>query len=124
MFSNTLYVRVSTNWLRLKHLESGTSSESRPSSPFTTQRLLVGRFQVAQHALRTGVKELMGGRLIAVAPRILIQPLEKTEGGLSEVEERVFRELAMAAGARKVVVWVGHELSDSEVRQKLEESRA
>jgi len=42
-----------------------------------------------------------------------------TEGGLSEVEERVLRELAMCAGASKVVVWVGHELSDAEVKEKL-----
>jgi len=41
------------------------------------------------------------------------------EGGLSEVEERALREVAMAAGASKVVVWVGHELSDAEVRDML-----
>ena len=42
------------------------------------------------------------------------------EGRLSEVEERVLRELAMGAGASKVVVWVGHELSDAEVQEKLD----
>jgi len=40
------------------------------------------------------------------------------EGGLSQVEERVLRELAAGAGARKVFVWVGHELSDQEVIQR------
>jgi hypothetical protein len=41
------------------------------------------------------------------------------EGGLSEVEERVLKEVAIGAGASKVVVWVGRELSDGEVREKL-----
>jgi len=31
----------------------------------------------------------------------------------------VLREVAIGAGASKVVVWVGHELSDAEVRDKL-----
>lgn len=43
-----------------------------------------------------------------------------TEDGLSDVEERIFLEVASAAGGRKAKVWVSHELSDSEVLQKLE----
>lgn len=35
--------------------------------------------------------------------------------GLSQIEVRIFQELAIASGARKAKVWVGHELSDSEV---------
>lgn len=45
--------------------------------------------------------------------------MERCEGGLSQVEERVLHELAAGAGARKVVVWVGAELSDGEVLAKL-----
>ena len=120
MFTNTIYVRISSNCLRLKHLESGKATEIRASPSFTTQRLLVGQFQAAQKALRSGIRELIGGGWIAVKPRMLMQPLERIEGGLSEVEERVLRELAIGAGARRVVVWVGHELSDSEVRDKLD----
>ena len=48
--------------------------------------------------------------------RLLANPIE---GGLSEVEERALREVAIGAGASKGVVWVGHELSDAEVRDKL-----
>jgi hypothetical protein len=49
---------------------------------------------------------------------MLILPMEKTEGGLSQVEERVLQELALGAGARRALVWVGQELSDQELRQK------
>jgi hypothetical protein len=40
-------------------------------------------------------------------------------GAVSEVEERVLREVAMGDGASKVVVRVGHELSDAEGKEKL-----
>ena len=46
------------------------------------------------------------------------QPMEKTVGGLSQVEERVLHELALGAGARRAVVWVGQALSDREVSEK------
>ena len=118
MFSNTLYVRVSRNSLRVKHIESGKSLVVTPTEPFSTPRLLVGQFAVAQLALRKAVKELVGGGLVAVAPAIVMQPLEMIDGGLSDVEERIMRELAVGAGARKVAVWVGHELSDAEVKEK------
>jgi rod shape-determining protein MreB len=48
-----------------------------------------------------------------------MHPLEMTEGGLSEIEKRILNELAIGAGAMKVVVWVGPELSDTEVREKV-----
>ena len=44
-----------------------------------------------------------------------------TEDGLSQVEERAFREVAVAAGASKVLVWTGPELVNSEVIAKLKE---
>jgi rod shape-determining protein MreB len=37
--------------------------------------------------------------------------MEKTEGGLSPVEERAFRELSLSAGAREVLIHTGRELS-------------
>jgi len=64
--------------------------------------------------------KVIGRGLFTASPGVVIQPMEITDGGLSEVEERVFRELAMGAGAAKVVVWLGHELSDLEVKGKLD----
>ena len=41
------------------------------------------------------------------------------EGGLSEIEERILKEVAIGAGATKVVVWVGAPLTDADVKAKL-----
>ena len=65
------------------------------------------------------MRTIMKDRFMLTKPRVIIQPLELIEGGLSEIEERVLHELARGAGASKVIVWVGPELSDAEVKQKL-----
>jgi hypothetical protein len=118
-FANPLYVRVRKNQLRVRNLVSSQETPFYGVPPFTTARLLIGQFQAAESVLKRAVKEMSRGGLFAVSPQVLIQPLEMIEGGLSEVEERVLREVAIGAGASKVVVWVGRELSDTEAREKL-----
>lgn len=119
IFSSTVYVRVTRNRFRVRHLESGTESVVDAPTPFTTVRLLIGNFGAAEAALKGAFKEIAAGRLFAVAPKVLIHPVEMVEGGLSEIEDRILREVAIGAGARAVQVWVGRELGDEEVRQKL-----
>lgn len=119
LFKNTLYIKVYTNRFELKHIESGTNLNASSTIPFTTSRLLVGQFLAADTTLRTAIKQLYAGRFFVPSPQAVIQPMEKYEDGLSQVEERALHELAAGAGARKVVVWVGHMLSDSEVLAKL-----
>ena len=58
------------------------------------------------------------GNAFLAAPTIVIHPLAVTEGSLSPVEHRVLMEVADCAGAKRVTVWVGHELNDDEVREK------
>jgi len=119
LLANPLYVRVRKNQFRVRSIESAKEATFDAQPSFTTARLLIGQFQAAENVLKRAVKEMSKGGIFAVSPQVLMQPLEMLEGGLSEVEERVLREVAIGAGASKVVVWVGHELSDAEVRDKL-----
>jgi rod shape-determining protein MreB and related proteins len=119
LLANPIYVRVRKNQFRVRNLESAKEVTFDAQPSFTTARLLIGQFQVAENLLKRAVKEISKGGIFAVSPQVLIQPLEMLEGGLSEIEERALREVAIGAGASKVVVWVGHELSDAEVRVKL-----
>jgi len=118
--ANAVYVRVKKNQFRVRSLESAAEATFDAQPPFTTARLLIGQFQAAEKVLKRAVTEMTKSRIFAVSPQVLIQPLEMLEGGLSEVEERVLKEVAIGAGASKVVVWVGRELSDAEVREKLD----
>jgi hypothetical protein len=114
-----LYVRVRRNQFRVTHIESGADSTVVASTPFTTTRLLIGQFGAAQESLKGVLKQITAGRLFAPSPAVVMHPLEMVEGGLSEIEQRIFVEVAIGAGAGKAVVWVGHELSDSEVKERL-----
>lgn len=118
ILSNAVYVRVSKNQFRVRNLGSAKEAIFHAQSPFTTARLLIGQFDAAESLLKRAFKETASG-IFAVSPQVLIQPLEMIEGGLSEVETRLLREIALGAGAARAVVWVGHELSDAEVREKL-----
>lgn len=118
-FSSIVYVRVKRNQFRVRHLESGIDATIEAQTPFTTARLLIGQFVSAEATLKDVLKQFTKGRLLPVVPRVVIHPMEMVEGGLSEIEERIFREVAIGAGASKVVVWVGRELNDAEVKEKL-----
>jgi actin-like ATPase involved in cell morphogenesis len=116
---NAVYVKVFANRFELRLLEEGARPQTvMAEEPFSTERLLVGQFSVAERILKKAIKELYSRRWFAPSPVVIIQPMEKIAGGLSEIEERALRELAVAAGARKAVVWVGHELSDAEAKQR------
>jgi rod shape-determining protein MreB len=77
------------------------------SNPFSHPRLLVADFQRAEKILRHALQVTCKNKLFPPSPRVVVHPLEKLEGGLTDIEIRVFRELCAGAGAREVVVYVG-----------------
>ena len=115
----SVYVKVFENRFVLKLLEDGEKPVTVIApKPFTTKRLLVGDFTMAEVTLKNGLKKLLEGRWFAASPAMVIHPMEMVDGGLSQVEERIFQELGAGSGAHKVRVWVGHELSDEEARKR------
>ena len=99
--------------------ERDSAGESAFHQPADVDR----NFTAAEHALKVSLKEIAKERFFSVAPHVVIQPLEKIEGGLCEIEERIIRELGIGAGASKVMVWVGPELNDCQVKEKLREGK-
>jgi rod shape-determining protein MreB and related proteins len=80
-------------------------------NPFSHPRVLLADFLVAEKILQHAIKQIHKTRYFAPAPRVIFQPMEKTEGGLSAIEERALRELCLGAGARQVLIHLGAELS-------------
>ena len=115
----TAYVLVTKNHLRIRHVESQREETFAAQPTFSTTRQLVGDFTVAETLLKRALKKVLDTKFLSFAPRVVIQPLEMLEGGLSQVEERILHEMAVGAGASKVVVWVGPKLTDAEVVAKL-----
>lgn len=116
-----LYLKLSCNQLHLSHLQSGRELRLQAYPTFSNQRLLVADFSAAQQLLRRAMAELLPKRFLRLsrAPHLLIQPLERLEGGLSQVEERILLELGLGCGARKVRLHLGNELDNAGVLAKL-----
>jgi len=110
---NLVYVRIYENRIHVRNIDDRNEIELSTESPFSTERLLVGNFTAAQTLLKKGLRIVIGKKLFSLS--IIMHPMEKIDGGLSQVEERVLKDLAIIAGAQKVEVWVGHELTDDEV---------
>lgn len=116
MFSKPLYIQVRRNEFQVRNLTTSRTQQKQATPEFSHPRMLVGNFTAAQACLTTLIAETRGLALFTPA---VIHPLATLEGGLSQVEERLFQELARGAGASKVIVWVGAPLSDAEVLVKL-----
>jgi rod shape-determining protein MreB len=118
VFKKSFYVQIRENRFHVRNLGYSRSFERTANPPFSHPRLLVGDFAAADVCLKSVIAEVSGSGF-TLAIEVLIHPLEKLEGGITQIEERLFRELAIGAGASKVLVWVGPPLSDSEAMQKL-----
>ena len=97
--SDLAYVKVFRDRMTIERLEGGGRPyEALPVLPFTTRRLLVGQFDVAEHYLQQGLKWLGENAWLKPGPQLIVQPMEMTDGGLSQVEERVIMDMAYGAG--------------------------
>ncbi|CDL80306.1 hypothetical protein [Xenorhabdus cabanillasii] len=120
-----LYLKIKTNQMLLKNLNN--QKELSITGNFSTSRLLVGDFYDAKQQLHLLLKQhgimRFVDRFFGRSHRILIHPLEQSEGGLCSVEERVLLEVAYGSSQprmRKIVIHQGERLlSDTEVKDKL-----
>lgn len=83
----------------------------RVCNPFSHPRVLVSNFTRAEKVLQHGIRKVHDSQFFPASPVAIVHPLDKLEGGLTEIECRVFRELALGAGAREVQIHVGETLS-------------
>jgi len=80
------------------------------SNPFSHPRVLISSFVMAERVLMHGFREIHKNKFLSPSPIVIMHPMEKLEGGITDIECRVFRELAFGAGAREVHIHVGDEL--------------
>jgi len=116
--SDSVYVRIRRNQVSVRHPKSQRDVTLQAAKPFTTTRLLVGDLLAAHETFVAAIKAALPASWWRPSPVVVVHPLEMIEGGLSEVEERLLKEVFLGLGAAKVIVWIGPELSDAEVRAK------
>ncbi|CDL82853.1 hypothetical protein [Xenorhabdus szentirmaii] len=104
-----------------------TQKEFEIEGNFSSSRLLIGEFHDAhrqlvkllrRHHFRKGLRWFLDWR-----NRIIIHPLEKSEGGLCSVEQRILTEvvhISFRGYINEAVIYEGeHLLSDEEVKAQL-----
>lgn len=84
-------------------------------NPFAHPRSLVSDFTVAEQVLKAFFGRVLGRSLLQLSPVVIVHPLGEQTGGLTQVEIRAFRELALGAGASQARVWQGPQLTDEQV---------
>lgn len=114
--SDAIYVQVFADRFVVRNVESGESREIQRDQKFASPRMLIADFTVAQHQLKEVVKSVRRGLR---APEILIHPMERIDGGITQVEYRVFVELGVGSGASRVGVYSGAPLSGEAIRKAI-----
>lgn len=103
-----LYVKVWTNRMELIHLDDGRSLIMESRRPFSNERIVFAHFFEAEEHLKWMIDELLGKKRFRPAFRIVVQQMERCEGGLSAVEKRALKDSCEHAGA-VVVKLVEHD---------------
>lgn len=88
----------------------------RIANGFEHARTIIADFTVALETLKHFFAQVAQRSLIRPSPVVVMHVLERLEGGLTQVERRALRELALAAGAREVYLREGPELTDHEIK--------
>ena len=98
------------------NLVASTSKEKLILNGFDHPRSIISDFEVAEVTMRFFIQMVNGPKKkFFYVPTLVIHPLEKLEGGLTQVEARTLEVLGYRARANKVFVWDGRELKDEEV---------
>ena len=116
--ADTIYVQIYADRFVIRNIDSGVSREVLRDQKFASPRMLIADFTMAQHQLKGAVKSIRRGLR---PPQALVHPMERIEGGVTQVEYRVFVELGIAAGASRVGVHTGVPLSGDDVRRAIRE---
>lgn len=87
-------------------------------NPFAHPRSLISDFILAESLLKAFVRRVRGNAVLCLNPVFVMHPLGDHAGGLTQVELRAMRELALGAGASGVHLWQGPVLTDEQVMQE------
>ncbi|AHG18958.1 hypothetical protein Z042_04570 [Chania multitudinisentens RB-25] len=117
------YLQVRRNHLALKNLD--TQKTASATAAFSTERLLVGQFFVANSCLYHLVPQVFPGYINLLKRRhlrthILVHAQEMLEGGLSSVEQRVLQEFLVQSFRKACsTVYAGPQALDDETVKRI-----
>ena len=94
-----IYIKIYHNKIAITNLKSDQTISKSSVITFSSTRLLVAEFNVAENLIRDVLKEMgIANRNL----KILIQQIDNFENELFESEKRILRDLAEQAGGTEV----------------------
>ncbi|RZJ08356.1 MAG: rod shape-determining protein MreB [Rubrivivax sp.] len=95
---------------------AAAQADTRLYNPFAHPRSLISDFTLAEQLLKGLVRRLYGGvQVFRPNPVVVMHPMGEHAGGLTQVELRALRELALGLGGRQVQIWEGQALTDAQL---------
>lgn len=99
-----LYVKVSTNAVEMTNLTIDETISRKAVEDFSTTRVVVANFNNITNLVVSMLRELGISTSFFSTKKILIQQIEKQDGGLSDIEKRALRDVGEQAGAKFVTI--------------------
>lgn len=113
--NQTIYVKLEKDVFELFHVQENRRVRVQSEIAFSTLRMAIGDFAQAERTLKNGLDDLYKKSFFKPAPEFVMHQTHLTEGGLSQIEKRVLRELALGSGARSVYIWNGQDISEAQL---------
>jgi hypothetical protein len=100
-----IHIKLGHDHVEITNLETGEVVSQPAKKGFSSIRNIVGNFSNAQTSIVAVLKELrLTNSFFSSKLHVLIQQIEGTEGGLSDIEKRALRDLGEMVGGRKVFI--------------------
>lgn len=119
-----IYLKLYENRVVLRNVTLNKTIELFAIDKFSNARMVVANFYNAEKTVREALSQIQARKLISPLLQFVIQPMEKVEDGICEVERRAFYDLAVDSGA-KYVYLVDHQnhLTDEQIKNIIEQKK-
>ncbi len=94
-----VYIKLYFNRMEITNLETGETVSRTAEQPFSIPRAVLAKFNESEELARAILREMgLIRKYLSPTFKIVIQQMEKMEGGLTDIEKRAMRDLAEQAG--------------------------
>ncbi|WP_407333679.1 rod shape-determining protein [Enterovibrio sp. 27052020O] len=80
------------------------------SNPFSHPRSLIGDYAAAETVIHHAISQVTPRSFFQPKIQVILHPMEKIEGGLTDIEKKALRDMAYQAGAKNAYVYWGDTL--------------
>jgi hypothetical protein len=104
-FTLPIYIQFYENRIKITRPDTQEVVEQIAEESFTSVRLLLGDFENGEKCLKLALIKLKFRKWLSPQLSAIVHAMSKTEGGLSAIEIRSFKEVIERCGAKKIIIY-------------------